>query len=497
MNEAGPPEPVAASLPAMSTQPAGTILVTGASGYIGRRLVPELVERGCHVRAMVIDDADSYNGLWPGAEVVEADALDRDELRAALDGIDTAYYLIHPIHYRSTEYEAADVRAAANFRSEAEAAGVKRIIYLGGLADLRCPPGSALCGRQRVADELGRGGPKLTVMRAAVIIGSGSAAYEIFMSLARRLPLVPMPPWGRNLCQPISLTDTVRYLAKALETPASAGRDFEIGGPDVLSYEEMMKSLQRRVRRASRIVRVPVSSIRFYAYAVSLVTPVPYSLAKALLTGFSNKLVCRNSSIRELVPLQLMTYEESLDKAMAAEAGQKVFSRWSDAYPATDKVTTRLHELKRAVAHTAGSELVTNREPAVLFRTITRIGGERGWFSTSWMWRTRGLLDRLAKGVGTSRGRKNLSGLRMNDVIDFWRVEELEEDRRLLLRAEMKLPGMAWLEFTIEPLNGTSRLSVKAYHETSGLYGRLYWYFFLPFHHRLFRKLLEDIVKES
>lgn len=491
------PELFCEDLPTAPLEGAGTILVTGASGYVGRRLVPELVARGYTVRAMVIADADLYDGLWPGAEVVEADALERGQLRSALKGVDTAFYLIHTIQYRSQEYETGDTRAAANFRLEAEAAGVKRIIYLGGLADLRCPPHSRLCGRRMVAEELRRGAQRLTVMRAAVIIGSGSAAYEIFMSLGQRLPIVPMPPWGARLCQPISLADTVRYLVGALETPAAAGRDFEIGGPDVLSYESMMKALQRRLRRGSRIVRVPVSSIRLYAYAVSLVTPVPYPLAKALMSGFSNELVCDDDSIGELIPLQTMTYEASLDKAMAAEAGQKVFSRWSDAYPASHDLVTKLHELKRAAAYTSGSALVTTRGPAALFGTITRIGGERGWFSTSWMWRTRGILDRLAKGVGTSRGRKRLAGLRVNDVIDFWRVEEMEEDRLLLLRAEMKLPGLAWLEFSIEPLGGASRLSVKAYYETSGISGRLYWYFFLPFHHRLFRKLLEDIVRES
>ncbi|MHB1390956.1 MAG: SDR family oxidoreductase [Thermoleophilia bacterium] len=476
---------------------AGTILVTGASGYVGGRLMTELLGRGYRVRAMVQTDAGLYDGVWPGAEVVAADALEPGQLRTALDGVEAAYYLIHPIHFRSTEYESADVRAAANFRRAAEAAGVKRIIYLGGLADLRCPPASRLCQRHKVAEELKSGTPQTTVLRAAVIIGSGSAAYEMFKNLAQRLPLVPMPPWGANLCQPVSLTDAIRYLVGVLETPATAGRDFEIGGPDILSYEDMMRALLRRTRRLSRIIHIPVASIRIYAYAASLITPVPYSLAKALLTGFSSELVCGDNSIRELVPFPPLSHEASLDRAMAAEAGHWVLSRWSDAYPATYDQVVRLSELRHAPSHISSGSLISAKASAALFDTVTRVGGERGWFSTSWMWQARGILDRLAKGVGTSRGRKNVKGLRVNDVIDFWRVEELEENRRLLLRAEMKLPGRAWLEFDVEPDDDGSLMSVKAYYDTDRLWGRVYWYFLLPFHHRLFRKLLEDIDRES
>lgn len=491
------PSPLCEGLPTMPLAAAGTILVTGASGYVGRRLMTALLGRGYRVRAMVLTDAGLYDGVWPGAQVVEADALDPGQLRAALDGVEAAYYLIHPIHLRSAQYEADDARAAANFRRAAEAAGVKRIIYLGGLADLRCLPGSLLCQRQKVADELRSGAPQTTVLRAAVIIGSGSAAYEMFKNLAQRLPVVPMPRWGANLCQPLSLTDAVRYLVGALETPATAGRDFEIGGADVLSYEDLMRALLRRARRLSRIIHVSVASIRVYAYVASLVTPVPYSLAKALIAGFSNELVCREDSIRELVPFPPLSYEESLDRATAAEAGHWVFSRWSDAYPATHDQATRLSELRHDASHTSGGSFLSAKEAAALFRTITRVGGARGWFSTSWMWRSRGILDRLAKGVGTSRGRKNVKGLRVNDVIDFWRVEELEENRKLLLRAEMRLPGRAWLQFDIEPRDSSSLMSVKAYYDTDRLWGRLYWYLLLPIHRRLFRKLLEDIDRES
>lgn len=484
-------------LPTMPLTTAGAILVTGASGYVGRRLVSELLARGYRVRAMVLADAGLYKGIWPGVEVVEADALEPGQLRAALEGVEIAYYLIHSIHFRSRDYEVADVRAAANFRSAAAAMGVRRLIYLGGLADRRCPPSSWLCHRQEVADELRSGEVPTTVLRAAVIIGSGSAAFEIFQSLAQRLPVVPMPPWGANLCQPISLTDAVRYLVGVLETPITAGKDFEIGGRDILSYEDMMRALLRRGHRSSRIIHVPVAAIRVYAYVASLVTPVPYPLAKALMAGFSNELVCMDTPIRELIPFTPMSYEDSLDRATAAEAGHRVFSRWSDAYPVAHDQVTRLSELRRAASHTSGSSFLSAKEPQALFGTITRIGGERGWFSTSWMWQVRGILDRLAKGVGTSRGRKNLPGLRVNDVIDFWRVEELHENRKLLLRAEMRLPGRAWLEFDIEPQSGNSLMSVKAYYDTDRVWGRLYWYLLLPFHRRLFRKLLEDIDRES
>lgn len=476
---------------------ADIILVAGASGYIGRRLVRDLLAQGRRVRAMVPRQAELYKGLWPGAEVVEADARDRGRLGVALKDVTAAYYLIHSIHFRPAGYESDDILAARNFREEAETRGVSRIIYLGGLADLRCGPGSNLGLRRQVAEELGRGGPLLTELRAAVIIGSGSAAFEMYNSVAGRLPVVPMPPWGTNLCQPISLRDTVDYLIAVLDDPGTEGNRYEIGGPDILRYEEMLEVLMRRARRRGRIVHIPITSTRFYSYAASLITPVPYPLAKALIEGFRNELVCRGDFPAERLQVEPMTYEAAVDRAYSREAEHLVFSRWSDAYPVSRNRAIRLSELGSGVAFTSSYSRLSEKAPAVLYGTITRIGGERGWFSTSWMWRARGLVDRLAKGVGTSRGRKSLADLRVDDVIDFWRVEELVEDHKVLLRAEMKLPGLAWLEFDITPENGKSRLSVSALYDTDRLGGRLYWYLLLPFHRRLFRKLLEDIDRES
>lgn len=486
-----------ADLPSTPRPDMGRILVTGATGYIGGRLVPELVARGYRVRIMVRADSPELRERWPEAEIVVADALDLDALRSAVEGIHTAYYLIHSLLMGSEDFESADIQAAIRFRTAAAERRVRRIIYLGGLGDSRARLSAHLRSRMRVAEELARGSVPVTILRAAVIIGSGSASYEILEHLVRNLPVIPIPCWARTRCQPISVRDVVKYLVGVMETTETAGQSYDIGGGDVLTYEVMLKTLAGLLGRKRLFIRWPFPSIRFFAYLASLVTPVPAAITRRLIPGSINEVVSQNDDIRRLLPFHTLSFKEGVVRAMTREEQDNVRTRWSDAYPPAHELAIKLHELKAPPRFTSSYSLLTERSAASLFRSITAIGGKQGWFNSNWLWRLRGALDRLLGGVGSARGRRASSSLRINDVIDFWRVEDLKPDAMLLLRAEMKLPGLAWLRFTVLPEGAVNRLSVTAYFQTDSLWGWLYWYACLPFHLWIFYDLIKQIEKRA
>lgn len=473
------------------------ILVTGASGYIGGRLVPELLERGYSVRIMARQSSSVGEKVWPGAEVVVADALTSETLDRALDGIDAAYYLIHSLLLGPREFESADIRAAMNFRDAAARRRLKRLIYLGGLGDSKCGLSAHLRSRIQVSQELQKGPVPVTILRAAIIIGSGSASYEIINHLVRNTPILPVPTWAQTLCQPISVRDVIKYLVGVLETGATSGTSFDIGGEDILSYEQMLRVHADILGKKRMYVPVPISNIRLFSYIASLLTPVPHQITQCLFEGSFNEVVCKENKIRSFLPFKTLSYRESLVRALSREDQDRVSTRWSDAYPPAHELAIKLNEAKPRPQYTAAFTLISNKPASALFSSICEIGGAEGWFNSNWMWKLRGLVDRMLLGVGTSRGRRSRHSLRTNDVIDFWRVEELEQDRKLLLRAEMKLPGKAWLEFTVQSLNSYNRLTVKAYFQTSSFFGRSYWYIFLPFHHFIFRDLITQIEKRS
>jgi uncharacterized protein YbjT (DUF2867 family) len=483
-------------LPSRPVPEMGKVLVTGASGYIGGRLVPELLARGYDVRVMVRGGAQVFHRRWPGAEIVVGDALKKESLAQALAGVVAAYYLIHSLRLGPRDFESADIAAASNFRAAAEKAGLKRIIYLGGLGDCASRSRHLQC-RMQVADELKAGPVPLTILRAAVIIGSGSASYEIIRHLAGRVPLLPMPHWARNQCQPVAVRDVIKYLVGALETPETSGLSFDIGGPDVLSYEEMVRIFASVVNKKLVTVVAPFSSIRLYAYAASFLTPVPAPIIACLMEGLKDEVVCRSADIKKYLDFAPLSYREAIVRALTREEQDKVHTRWSDAYPPASELAIKLHELEGQPLYTASFETLSVKSAAALFRSVGRVGGKQGWFDNNWMWRMRGTLDRVLFGVGIARGRKSQSTLAMNDVIDFWRVEDLRPDERLLLRAEMKLPGRAWLEFTLEPVNGRQRLRVTAWFQTKTIFGKAYWYAFLPFHRFIFKDLIEEIERRS
>ena len=475
----------------------GKVLVTGATGYIGGRLVPELLARGYKVRVLVRSPSAEYQERLPGAEIVVADALKQETLRKALDEIHTAYYLIHSLYLGPKEFTAADIKAAANFRMAAEKKGVKRIIYLGGLGDINSPLSKHLRSRMEVAQELDSGKVPVTILRAAIIIGSGSASFEIIQHLARQLHVILSPGWERHKCQPIGIRDVIKYLVGVLEIPETSGKSFDIGGGDILTYKKLIEVMARFLNKRIFFIPFPFSHIGFYAYYASLITPVPLPLVQCLFEGLKNDAICQDDSIKDFLPFDPLDYEESIRRATDRETQDRVYTRWSDAYPPAHHTALKLHELKGFPKYTASHSLITEKRPSSIFKSICNIGGKKGWFRNNWMWRLRGMVDRILLGVGTSRGRRSHSTLQTNDVLDFWRVEDIQQDKRLLLRAEMKLPGEAWLEFNLKPVGKRNRLSVIAYYDTHKLFGDMYWYMFLPFHNVIFTDLIRQIEKRS
>lgn len=491
-------EHLCAGLPSIPNSDMGVVLVAGATGYIGGRLVPELIARGYRVRVMVRAESPEHRERWPDAEVVVADAMDEGELEIALHGVSVAYYLIHSMLIGMRRFNDMDLCMAGNFQRAAERCGVGRIIYLGGLGDARTDLSPHLASRLKVAEELSAGEVPTTILRAAIIIGSGSASYEMISSLVRQLPLFLVPSWARTRCQPVGLADVIKTLVGVLEVPQTSGRTFDIGGSDILTYEEMLHTYADILGRRRWFIPSPCSNIALYSYITSLLTPIPAAITWCLMESVTHDVVCLEHEIERLLPFRRIGCREAFVGALSREEQDAVHTRWSDSYPPDYELALKFSELEEPPTYTCSYALVTHKQPELLFKSITHIGGRKGWFHSTFLWRIRGAFDRLLRGVGTTRGRRSASTLRVNDVVDFWRVELIEPPHRLLLRAEMKVPGYAWLEFNVEPLEaGESRLSVTAHYATKGLWGHIYWYIFLPFHHFIFDDLIRQIERQS
>ncbi|TDB74303.1 SDR family oxidoreductase [Actinomadura sp. KC216] len=474
-------------------------LVTGASGYIGGRLVPELLDAGYRVRCMARSARRLRDHPWAGrVEIAEADATDSASTRRALDGVDVAYYLIHAIGGKGGFAE-ADRRAARTFAGAAREAGIARLVYLGGM-DPEEELSAHLRSRAEVGEIMLGSGVPAVWLRAAVIIGSGSASFEMLRYLTERLPVMVTPRWVHTRIQPIAIRDVLHYLVSAADLPADVTRGFDIGGPDILTYADMMRRYAAVAGLRHRIiVPVPVLSPGLSSLWVGAITPVPGDLARPLVESLRNEVVCAENDIAEYLPPPPdgpTGFERSVALALRRVREADVATRWSSASTPgapSDPLPTD-PDWAGGSLYTDERTCRTDATPARLWEVVEGIGGERGWYSFPIAWRVRGALDRLVGGVGLRRGRRDPRRLRVGETVDFWRVEENESGRLLRLRAEMRLPGLAWLEFRVHRDGSRTVLAQRALFHPRGLAGHAYWWAFRPFHDRTFGGMCRGIV---
>ncbi len=479
------------------------ILLTGATGYIGGRLAPLLVATGHRVRCLTRSPEKLADVSWAdGVEVVAGDVLDAGDVRRAAEGVDLIYYLVHSIG-SDDDFADADRRAARNVVEAAAEQGVGRIIYLGGLQP---PPDEVasphLASRAEVGDILLRGPVPAVILQAGVIIGSGSASFEMLRYLTERLPVMVTPKWVESRVQPIAVRDVLSYLLGAAGLPPETNRRFDITGPDVLTYREMMQRYARIAGLRPRVILpVPVLTPWLSSHWVNIITPVPKPLAQPLIESLRNSVVATEQDIRDLIELDPVPFDESVRLALARVRDLEVETRWSSAsWPGapSDPMPTD-PDWSGGSAYRDERRREVQADPETVWRIVEGIGGEHGWYSWASAWALRGFADRLVGGVGLRRGRRHPDELRTGDVVDFWRVEQLDRPSLLRLRAEMRLPGEAWLEFRIRPGSrpGTSVIDQRALFLPRGLAGHAYWRSISPFHNIVFGDMIDNIASAA
>jgi uncharacterized protein YbjT (DUF2867 family) len=470
------------------------ILVLGATGYVGGRLIPRLIEDGHQVRCLVRDARRLEGKPWYSqVEIFQGDVLDKSTLKTPFSGSEIIYYLIHSMAVDIVDFETLDRQAAHNTAREAEAAGVGRIIYLGGLGKNSPEQSAHLRSRNEVGAILKSYHTPVTVFRAAVIVGSGSLSFEMIHHLVNRLPVMICPRWIYSRTQPIGIADVTRYLRAAISEPASIGETIDIGGSEVMNYGDMMMAVARALNLKRKLIPVPVLTPRLSSYWVNLVTPIPSSLASALIEGLRYDTVCGNSLASTIFNFQPSSFEEAVNLALRSVADHKVESVWTGA-------GGNRGEIEIDPSHLMRDRRVIEVEAPVpyLFGVVTSIGGENGWYYADWLWKLRGFIDQQIGGVGLRRGRRDPKNVFPGEALDFWRVEDFSKDSRLRLKAEMKVGGHAWLEFTVEPVGeNKSRLIQTAEFYPRGLFGLSYWYTIYPIHALIFRGLARAIAKRA
>lgn len=478
-------------------------LITGASGYVGGRLVKALVDEDCDVRILVRDRNKVKGQPWASAvEICEGSAENRSDLDTALAGVHTAYYLLHSINLGPNFHE-IEAEMARNFALAAEAAGVAQIVYLGGIAnDVNIS--KHLASRARTGTELASTSVPVMELRAGIIIGSGSASFEMLRHLTHRLPIMTTPKWVMNKTHPIAIRDVLYYLKGAAVLSEPVGRVFDIGGPEVLTYADMMQKFAKLSGLKKRwIIKVPVLTPGLSSLWIGLVTPVPTALARPLVGSLISEVVADPAkSINDVIappPDGLSDVATAITLALSKITDHGVETRWSDA-----TTPTAPWQKAQGDPEWAGEAVLRDRREALtdisiekIWRQIEGIGGAHGWFGSDFLWWGRGLIDRFVGGVGLRRGRRDPDYLRVGESLDFWRVEELDRGHRLKLYAEMVLPGKAWLEFTVTSENGKTRIVQEATFNPRGLGGQLYWYAVSPFHLFVFPTMLRNIIKRA
>ncbi|HET7354806.1 MAG TPA: SDR family oxidoreductase [Gaiellaceae bacterium] len=466
------------------------VLVTGATGYVGGRLLNALLERPVDVRCLA--RRPKAIAARDGLEVVAGDALDPEAVLRALEGVDTAYYLIHAMG-SAGGFERLDRDAATIFAEAAREAGVRRIVYLGGLGD--GPDLSAhLASRQEVGNLLASTGVETIEFRASIVIGSGSLSFELVRSLAERLPVMITPRWVETRAQPIAIEDLIDYLVAALDLEARGSEIFEIGGPDAVTYGELMREYarQRDLRRV--FVRVPVLTPRLSSLWLGLVTPLNARIGRKLIASLPHETVVHDSSALERFPIRPRGYREAIARALLNEDLELAATRWSDALSVGERAPHSPDKQTRGRLVDTRVRQVTV-PPARAFAPIRRIGGKNGWYYGNRLWRLRGFLDLLVGGVGLRRGRRDPDTPAVGSTLDFWRVEAYEQDHLLRLRAEMRMPGRAWLQFEVNGDEQGSEIRQTALFDPVGLAGLIYWYSLLPLHKLVFRGMLDGIAQ--
>lgn len=479
-------------------------LVTGATGYVGGRLVPPLLEAGHSVRVMVRDERKARSHEWADdVEIAVGDASEDADVRAAMQGVDVLYYLLHSIG-TGDDFGATERQMAERFAREAREAGVSRIVYLGGMIPDDEELSEHLSSRGEVGDVLLASGVPTTVLQAGVVIGSGSASFEMLRYLTERLPVMVTPKWVNTRIQPIAIRDVLRYLVASADMSADVSRRFDIGGPEVLTYLDLMQrfagisGLPKR-----RVLKVPVLSPGLSSHWVGLITPVPASLARPLVESLRNTVVAGDTDIKLHVPDPpdgLIDFDRSVELALTKIQDLDVPTSWSSAATAGAPAEGLPTDPDWAGGSLYKDERTreVNASPANLWRVIEGIGGRNGWYSWALAWWVRGVLDRFAGGPGLRRGRRNPRDLVVGDVVDFWRVEETDDATFLRLRAEMKLPGLAWLEMQVGSTDGgTTTFHHRALFAPKGLLGQLYWWSIYPFHGIVFGGMQRNIAKAA
>jgi uncharacterized protein YbjT (DUF2867 family) len=477
------------------------VLVTGATGYVGARLVTRLLDAGHPVRCAVRAPRKLADRRWhddPRVEIVRCEFDDPASLAAAMQGCGPAYYLVHSMMSAGTEYAARDRDLARQFAEAAQQAGLTRLLYLGGLGETGDDLSEHLTSRREVEAALASSGVPLTVFRAAMILGSGSASFEILRYLVERLPVMITPRWVSTECQPIAIGNVLHYLVAALGVPETTGRTLDIGGPEILTYRALMDVMAEERGLARRMVLpVPMLTPWLSSLWIHLVTPLSANIARPLAEGLRNRVVARNDDAARLMPQRLSTVREAIREALDLEASFDVETSWSSAGPIPGDPdwaggTVFLDERSATVRAT----------PQATFEAVCRLGGRAGWHRGNALWRVRGWLDRLVGGPGLRRGRRHPERVSYGEALDFWRVTDIDRDRHLQLRAEMKLPGIARLDFRIEPMASDAggpacRLVQEARFLPRGLFGLLYWYAVTPFHAVVFNGLLRGITEQA
>jgi len=472
------------------------IALTGSTGYVGGRLVPLLLDAGFRVRCIAREPRKLDDRHWrsdPRVSVVRSDLSDAESLAPLLAGCDAAYYLVHSMESSGKDYADRDRKLAEVFAQAALQARVARIIYLGGLGELGAGLSEHLSSRREVEEILGATGIPVTVFRAAMIIGSGSVSFEILQYLVERLPIMITPSWVKTESQPIAIKDVLYWLVRCLSVPETVGRILEIGGPDVLPYRELMQIMaEERGLKRRIVIPLPVLTPRLSSGWISLVTPVSYRMARPLAEGLRNRVVVTNDDAQQLMPHQAIGVREAIRLSLARVAANEVSTRWSVAGPIPGDPNWAggaVYRDERSIVVFAGAESV--------FQAVTRIGGGHGWYAGDMLWRIRGWMDTLMGGPGLRRGRRDPDRVEFGETLDFWRVIGLERNRSLSLLAEMKLPGIATLDFSLTPAEteGATTLTMKARFRSKGILGVLYWYSVLPLHNVVFGGMLKGIKR--